>query len=109
MTDSGSRRRVEISTSPRATWLWASDELTARDLRARLEETGSQWQPARRGGAVQSLVTDVDIGVEAFTACEVLAAAGYTFQFHASEHELDGDDWPAALPGMLQRPPRRHG
>jgi hypothetical protein len=54
-------------------------------------------------------VTDVDIGVEAFTACEVLAAAGYTFQFHASEHELDGDDWPAALPGMLQRPPRRHG
>ncbi|MCP3803224.1 hypothetical protein NLX83_28495 [Allokutzneria sp. A3M-2-11 16] len=42
----------------------------------------------------------MDVGVEAFESCQLLARAGFTFFWHESEHALNRSGWPAALPGM---------
>lgn len=86
---------LQLSSSPRSTWLWAPDAETARRVR---EITGG-W-PATRRGEELPLVIDIDIGVCALKACEALAKAGYTFAWHESEHPLNRDNWPARLPGM---------
>jgi hypothetical protein len=92
---------LQISTSPRATWVWAPDEDTARQVR---EIAGGQ--PAYRRGELLALVTDVDIGCVALETCEALAAAGFTFTWHESEHPLQRDNWPCALlPGMPRGEP----
>lgn len=90
---------LQLSTSPRMTWLWAPDADTAKRVR---EITGGR--PASSRGEPLPLVTDIDIGVTALEACEALAAAGFTFTWHESEHPLNRDNWPARLPGM-PRPP----
>lgn len=87
--------KLQFSSSPRSTWLWASDVDTARHVR---EITGGR-PVVRRGGRL-SLITDIDIGVDALEACETLAARGFTFTWHDSVHPLDRDGWPAQLPGM---------
>lgn len=86
---------VQISTSPRSTWVWAPDEASAQRVR---EITGGR--PASYRGDSLPLVTDIDIGVDALTACEALAAAGFTFSWHDSEHPLNREGWPSQLPGM---------
>jgi hypothetical protein len=89
---------LQVSSSPRATWLWARDEATARRVR---EITGSPT--ARRSGQELPLVTDIDIGGQAMQTCEQLAAGGFTFTWHESEHPLNRVNWLGDLPGM---PPR---
>jgi hypothetical protein len=104
MTDTTSDNRitrVEISTSPRMTWLWAPDETTAQRIRTILGGAGT---PAQRGGQPIPQVTDVGIGVAALEACETLAANGFTFAWHESVHPLNRDGWPATLPGMNHPP-----
>lgn len=94
---------LRLSTSPRSTWLWAPDAGTA----ARVQQlTGGR--PATRRGHQVPLVTDIGIGVVALHACEKLAAAGFTFTWHESEHPLNRHGWPAGLPGMpATNPPPR--
>lgn len=52
---------LEISTSPRATWVWAADERLAVKLRASLNAAG-QEAAAARGGSAESRTMDLDIG-----------------------------------------------
>lgn len=85
-----------VSTSPRSTWLWAPDEAAARRVR---EITGGS-PASRRGEQLDELVTDVDIGCMALEACEALAAAGFTFTWHETQHPLNRGNWPCILPGM---------
>ncbi|EIE99877.1 hypothetical protein [Saccharomonospora glauca] len=59
---------LQVSTSPRMTWLWAPDEHAAQ----RVREITSGSSATHRGEAL-ALVTDVGIGVEALAACEELA------------------------------------
>ncbi|MEO6086680.1 MAG: hypothetical protein ABIQ18_26560 [Umezawaea sp.] len=86
-----------LSTSPRTTWVWAPDTDTAHRVRAIVR----YWKPAYRKGVELTLVTDVDIGVDALEACEALAAAGYVFGWHDTEHPFNRyGGWRATLPGM---------
>lgn len=89
--------QVAISTSPRMTWLWAPDDAAVQRVKLLLGDTC--W-PARRGGDQLSLAVDVGIGVDAMTACETLAANGFTFTWHESVHPWDRAGWPTKLPGM---------
>ena len=86
---------LQLSSSPRTTWLWAPDEDTARRVRKLVGR-----RPAYRGGELLPLVTDIDNGVVAPEACEALAAAGFTFAWHESEHPLNRHNWFCRLPGM---------
>lgn len=86
---------LQISTSPRATWVWAPDDATAERVRAL---TGGRT--ATRGRERLRLVVDVDLGADALDACQRLAAAGFTFTWHADEPVLNRTNWPCQLPGM---------
>lgn len=88
---------LQISTSPRSTWLWAPDEATV----GRVREVLGGWSPVQHRGEVLALVMDIDIGVIAYETCEKLAEAGFTFSWHESVHPLDRlCNWPSELPGM---------
>jgi hypothetical protein len=43
------------------------------------------WAPARRYGREVPHVTDVEIGVTAADACDVLAADGWSFRWHPDQ------------------------
>jgi hypothetical protein len=89
--------QLAISTSPRMTWLWAPDEAAVERVRTLL---GDACWPARRGREQLRMVLDIGIGVEALTVCQTLAANGFTFTWHESEHPLNRHGWPSELPGM---------
>lgn len=91
---------LQISTSPRMTWLWAQDTDTTHLTRSTLDAAGRYWQPAQRGRERLPLVTDVEIGVTALEACQTLASAGFTFSWHEDQAAENRDGWPASLPGM---------
>ena len=91
-----------MSTSPRCTWLWSPDEVTAERVRAVLDESGNSWTVAQRRGQQLPLATDVDIGVAALEACEALASAGFAFAWHETQHPLNRGGWESDLPGMRQ-------
>jgi hypothetical protein len=86
---------LQFSSTSRMTWLWAPDAETSDRVRA-----VTRGRPASCRGEELPLVTDIDIGVDALTACEDLAAAGFTFTWHDSVHSLNRGGWPANLPGM---------
>lgn len=75
--------------------MWAPDEDVARQVRKIAD-----GRPACHRGEALRRVTDIDIGCAALEACEALAAAGFTFNWHESEHALNRDGWPYTLPGM---------
>lgn len=91
---------LQISTSPRMTWLWAPDTDTARLARSTLDAAGEYWQPAQRGREQLPLVTDVEIGVTALEACQTLEAAGFTFSWHEDQPGDNRGGWPASLTGV---------
>ncbi|MFE2754023.1 hypothetical protein ACFXGA_18695 [Actinosynnema sp. NPDC059335] len=68
-----------VSTSPRSTWLWAADAKTAARVRAVVG-----WRPVTHKGVELPLVSDIDIGVTAYEACNKLVAAGFTFGWSAT-------------------------
>ena len=72
-----------IATSPRSTWITSPDKETAEDVAAVL---GDRAYEVRRGGVLDPFSVDVDIGVTALEAGELLMAAGYTFRWHADQH-----------------------
>lgn len=90
---------LQISSSPRSTWLWAPDEAAVEAVRAVVG-----WGSVQHRGQELPLVMDIDIGVMALETCERLAAAGFTFTWHESEHPLNRDNWPSQLPGMPEQP-----
>ncbi len=79
---------VELSTSPRATWLWAVDVDQARELRSLLEAAGCSVSGAV-GRNAEPRVLDLDIGVVAYEALEVLRRVGYSFRWHSQQSELN--------------------
>ena len=60
---------LEISTSPRSTWVWAPDDQTGEAVRAILTAAG-QAGHAAAGPNAEARVTDVDIGVVALDALD---------------------------------------
>lgn len=100
--------------------MWAPDEPIAAEVRIVLDAGGHVWMPAERldWDALDALpahvaarpdvqptetfplAADVENGVVALSACEALAAAGYTFAWHPEQHPDNRDGWPADLPGM---------
>lgn len=75
---------LEVSKSPRSTWVWAPGEASAAEVRAALEAAGHSWYRAEGRGS-ESRVTDIDIGGAAMDALAALASAGYTLRWHAVE------------------------
>jgi hypothetical protein len=65
---------LQISSSPRSTWLWAPDEATVSRVRAVVG-----WSPVQHRGEELPLVMDIDIGVTAYETCLQLAGKGFTF------------------------------
>lgn len=79
---------LELSTSPRATWVWAADEDEAKSVHALLTAAGCQVEPAR-GRNADTRTLDLDIGVVALEGLECLRDAGYSFRWHIAQHPLD--------------------
>lgn len=79
---------LELSTSPRATWVWAANRDQADALQALLEARGCQVTPAR-GGNSEDRTLDLDIGVVALEGLECLQNAGYSFRWHPGQHPLN--------------------
>ncbi|NEN04738.1 hypothetical protein G3T36_02540 [Diaminobutyricibacter tongyongensis] len=67
---------LELSTSPRATWVWATDRDRAETLQALLTASSCEVSAAR-GGNAESWTLDLDIGVVAWEGMECLVKAGY--------------------------------
>lgn len=79
---------LELSTSPRGTWVWASNRDQAAVLQALLRDAGCEVTPAR-GGNAEDRTLDLDIGVVALEGLERLQDAGYSFRWHAEQHPLN--------------------
>lgn len=81
-------RELELSTSPRATWVWAADVDEAEQLRGILTAAGCS-PVAAAGGNAEPRVLDLDIGVVALDGLEALGRAGYTFRWHSGQSPLN--------------------
>ena len=79
---------LELSTSPRATWVWAADREQAESLLGLLE-VGSCQVSTARGGNAEDRTLDLDIGVVALEGLGFLRDAGYSFRWHPGQHPLD--------------------
>ena len=79
---------LQLSTSPRATWLWAVDVDQAQELRSLLKEAGGSVSSAV-GRNAEPRVLDLDIGVVALDSLEVLRRAGYSFRWHPQQSALN--------------------
>lgn len=79
---------LEISTSPRSTWLWANDAEQAEQLRELLTAAGCEVYSAA-GQNAEPRILDLDIGVVAGEGLMALAAEGYGFIWHHSQHVLN--------------------
>ena len=81
-------RELELSTSPRSTWVWAADVAEADQLRELLTEAGCSPMDAV-GSKAEPRVLDLDIGVVALDGLEALVRAGYTFRWHPGQYALN--------------------
>ncbi|NUU06427.1 hypothetical protein [Leifsonia sp. C5G2] len=79
---------LELSKSPRATWVWAADRDQAAKLETLLTSNGCQVSAAR-GENAEERTLDLDIGVVAMEGLESLQKAGYSFRWHPAQHPLD--------------------
>ncbi len=80
--------QLHISTSPRATWVWAPDAEVANRLQGILSEAGCSYSNAV-GKHADNRILDLDIGVVALDGLNALADAGYTFRWHPKQHSLN--------------------
>lgn len=88
---------LELSTSPRATWVWAEDRDQAALLQGILNAGGCQVSAAQ-GGNAEVRTLDLDIGVVAMEGLERLQGAGYSFRWHPGQHPLDQADHLYGIP-----------
>jgi hypothetical protein len=80
--------RLEISTSPRATWIWAQNAGEAEILREILTAAHCSFSdPA--GKNAEPRILDLDIGIVAAEGLTALEMAGYSFQWHPTQHKLN--------------------
>lgn len=79
---------LELSTSPRAIWVWAADDAQAEALRASLAGAGHEVAAAR-GGNAEGRTLALDIGVVGFEALQFLLGAGYSLRWHPGQHPLN--------------------
>lgn len=79
---------LELSTSPRATWVWTVDEAQAVALRDSLRAAGHE-AAAARGGNAEPRTLDLDIGATALEGLQFLRDAGYSFRWHPGQHPLN--------------------
>ena len=100
-TGPGVQAELEVSTSPRSTWVWAPDRAAGELVRSTLTAAGLQWFQKVAGN---ERVTDVDIGVDSLEALEALQAAGYSFRWHPDQYELNRHDTLAGIPVGPVRP-----
>lgn len=82
---------LELSTSPRSTWVWFPDTHTLGLAEDELTAAGCS---VRRVVGIPGVerVLDIDIGVEALEGMLALDAAGYTFRWHESQHVMNRVD-----------------
>lgn len=80
--------RLELSTTPRAIWVWAPDEYGVAAVLAVLAAARERGRRVMHREA-EFRVVDVDIGVNALAALGALAAAGHTFSWHPTQHPLN--------------------
>lgn len=79
---------LEISTSPRATWVWAADRGQPEELQAALSAAGHQVSAAH-GGNAENRTLDLDIGAVALEGLQFILEAGYSFRWHPGQHPLN--------------------
>jgi len=79
---------LELSTSPRATWVWAADQDQAEVLQTSLNVAGHE-AVAARGGNAESRTLDLDIGAVALEGLQFLQDAEYSFRWHPEQHPLN--------------------
>ena len=79
---------LEVSTSPRSTWVWARDVDEAATVRELLVAARCSFYPSS-GRNSEPRILDLDIGVVALEGFEVLRRAGYAFRWHPTQHLLD--------------------
>lgn len=94
--------RLQVTTSPRSTWLWAATDADAAEVRALLNAGAHFWVPAYRHGREVARVTDVEIGATALEALEALTGAGWSLRWHPNQHPLNQRD---TLLGFPVAPP----
>jgi hypothetical protein len=80
--------QLELSTSPRTTWVWAHDIAEAERLSDILTAAGRSVSAAT-GRNAEPRILDLDIGVEAADGLATLMEAGYSFRWHRTQHELN--------------------
>jgi hypothetical protein len=80
--------KLEISTNPRATWVWAPNEAAAESLREILIAANCSFSPAN-GKNSETRVLDIDIGIVALEGLAALEIAGYSFHWHHTQHEFN--------------------
>lgn len=80
---------LEVSTTPRETWLWAASSAEADRLRALLSAAGhvvlEPDLPAaseEAKGYEPGRIIDIEIGATAADALDTVRAAGYTLRWH---------------------------
>ena len=79
---------LEISTSPRATWIWAQNAAEAESLREILTAAHCSFSDPT-GKNANPRILDLDLGIVAAEGLLALEMAGYSFQWHATQHELN--------------------
>ncbi|GIG40734.1 hypothetical protein [Cellulomonas phragmiteti] len=89
---------LQVTTSPRSTWLWAASDADAAEVRALLDAGAHFWVPAYRYGNEVARVTDVEIGATALDACETLTASGWVLRWHPDQHPLNRRNTLLGLP-----------
>ena len=80
--------QLELSTSPRATWVWARDTAVAQRLSDILAAAGRSVSAAT-GKNAEPRILDLDIGVDAADGLATLEEAGYSFRWHPAQRELN--------------------
>lgn len=79
---------LEVSTSPRSTWVWAENVDEAEQLRGLLGAAGCEVYPAS-GRNAEPRVLDLEIGYVAGEGIAALHSAGYRFLWHPSQYVLN--------------------
>jgi len=79
---------LEISASPRATWVWANTVEHAEELRKVLAASRCVASAAT-GRNSEARVLDLDMGVDGLNGLEALQRSGYTFRWHSGQHVLN--------------------
>jgi hypothetical protein len=80
--------KIKISTSPRAIWVWARDVAETKSLREILTAAHCSFSDPT-GKDPDPRILDLDIGIIAAQGLNALELAGYSFQWHPTQHELN--------------------